>query len=412
MFITVELVIAGNHDTTRWLPAVVHCLTPKHCTVHAAYCVLCAGPVCCLSSTAPMHFGVHFTAPFFFRFSLYTIWPLPDTYPSFVTTLLASWPLPHPKMSCTSYHVLYPFFRTSLLASCPLPHPITFCASYHILYRLTGPFCRPFRHCLTPKCALHITYFTVFSGPIWLPVGHCLTAKLCALRVTYSALFSGPVWLLVVHCLTPTYRALCITYCAPLSGPVCWPVCHCLAPKHCVLHITYCTLLPGPVSRPFGHCLTPKPFALSYHILHPVFRINLLASWPQPNTKTLSTSYHILYPVFRTTLPASWLLILPKQCVLYIVYSTLFSGPVCRPFGHCLTPKYCALITLPCFRDQFACQSATASPQNIVLFISPTVPSFQDQFACPLTTASHIHTYKSENQHSRGISVVSVVGPQ
>ena len=236
-------------------------------------------------------------------------------------------------------------------------------------------------------------------------------------------------------------------YCTPFSGPVCWPFCHCLAPKHCVLHITYCTLFPGPVTwlfghcltskrcalhitysalfsgpvhRPFGHCLTPKPCPLSYHILYPVFRTSLLASWPQPNTKTSSASYHILYPVFRTSLPASWLLPLPKQCVFYIMYSTLFSGPICWPFGHCLAPKCCALlityVTLfwgpICLPFGHCLTSEHCALYHIVHFISPTVPSFQDQFACPLTTASHIHTYKNENQHSRGISVVSVVGPQ
>jgi len=95
--------------------------------------------VCCVQDQlliqhSPNALWSSFYSTLFFRFSLYTIWPLPDTYPSSVTTLLASWPLPDPKMSCTSYHVLYPFFRTSLLASWPLPHPITFCASYHILY--------------------------------------------------------------------------------------------------------------------------------------------------------------------------------------------------------------------------------------------------------------------------------------
>lgn len=99
----------------------------------------------------------------------------------------------------------------------------------------------------------------------------------------------------------------------------------------------------------------------------------------------------------------------PEHSALHITHSILFSGSVCRPFRHRLTPKRCALYyhilypvfwtnliaswplprhrtlctsyhTLHCFQDLLAGCLATALPQNIVHFILYTVPLFQDQF--------------------------------
>jgi hypothetical protein len=78
--------------------------------------------------------------------------------------------------------------------------------------------------------------------------------------------------------------------------------------------------------------------------LCPVFRTNLLASWPFPHPK-----YHALHIRHYTTfsgpdfvLPVGHCLA-PKHSALYVTYSTLFSGPVCWPFGHYLPTKHCAL---------------------------------------------------------------------
>jgi hypothetical protein len=137
-------------------------VTPKHCTVHAAYCVLFAGPVCLLLIQHNPQCAVEFILQHsFFRFSLCTIWPLPGTYPSFVTTLLASRPMPHSKMSCTLFHVLHPFFRIILPCSWPLPCPKTFCTSYHTLYpvsRISLPAISPPPHPKTLCTLYHILY--------------------------------------------------------------------------------------------------------------------------------------------------------------------------------------------------------------------------------------------------------------
>ena len=203
----------------------------------------------------------------------------------------------------------------------------------------------------------------------------------------------------------------------------CLPFGHCFTPKHlhsaCSLlcavcrtswnllgqHNTsvlwssfYSILFSGSVFVTFGHCLT-----------------TLLDIWPLPQHKTVCTSCHVLCPVFRTNLLACWPLPHSKiSCTSLSCTISLFQNQFAGQLVTALLQNIVHFIshTLPCFQDQFACHLATASPQNVVHFISHTVPCFQDQFACPLTTASHIHTYKSENQHSRGISVVSVVGPQ
>jgi hypothetical protein len=149
--------------------AACHWSLPHPKALHSACSLLCA--VCrtnfFVAHPAQPQSAVEFILQHpFFRFSLCTIWPHPDTYPSFVTTLLASWPMPHPKMSCTLFHVLYPFSRC-LFSSWPLPCPKTFCTSYYTHYpvfRISLPAISSLPH--PKRCALYITYFTLFSGPI------------------------------------------------------------------------------------------------------------------------------------------------------------------------------------------------------------------------------------------------------
>ena len=155
------------------------------------------------------------------------------------------------------------------------------------------------------RCALYITYSTLFSGPVSRPFGHCLTPKPCALssHIIYSALFSGPVCLPVGHSLTPKHCLPHITCSTLLSGPVCLPVGFCFFPNIvCFISVLYPVFrISLPAIWPLPH---PKMLCTSYHIRYSVFGTSLLAIRPLPHLRTLCTSYHLLYPLFRTNLLA------------------------------------------------------------------------------------------------------------
>jgi hypothetical protein len=138
---------------------------------------------------------------------------------------------------------------------------------------------------------------------------------------------------------------------------------HSLTPKHCTVHATYCVLFAGPVS-----------LLLIQH--------NPNALWSSFYSTLFSGSVCVPFGHFLVPVSVLW--------------------PLCLPLGHCLAPKCHALHitlataspqnilhfishTIPCFQDQFDCQLATASPQNIVCFISHTLPCFQDLAGWPAT---------------------------